>query len=202
MAPASPPRVVLASGSPRRVELLGRLGIHPAVCPSGVEERWHPSEPAEDFVRRVAAEKADAVHRVRLASGARGEEVVLGADTAVVLDGEPLGKPADAEQARWMLGLLSGRTHRVLTAVTVLSPLGAVHVLETALVSFAPLVEARLEWYLSTGESIGKAGAYALQGAGAALVERVEGDPTTVIGLPLHRTAELLVAAGAAPWCG
>lgn len=143
----------------------------------------------------MAAEKAAAV------AGIRPGAVVLGADTAVVLDGEPLGKPVDDDHARSMLRRLSGRTHVVLTAVAVARPGegGAPAVAtDAAVVTMSELSAAEIEWYLCTGESLDKAGAYAVQGAGAVLVERVEGDPTTVVGLPLRLTVGLLRVAGLA----
>lgn len=203
-APGPGAPVVLASSSPRRRELLERLGLRPLVHPSEVEERWHPCEPVERYVARVASEKAVAV-RAAFRGGPGAPEVagmvVLAADTEVVLDGEPLGKPVDVEHARWMLCNLSGRPHQVLSAVTVLTPAGDdLHMLEAAEVTFAHLGAELIEWYLATGEPRGKAGGYALQGRGAVLVERLEGDPTTVVGLPLRATAELLVAAGVRLW--
>jgi septum formation protein len=196
--------VVLASSSPRRRELLGRLGLEPVVQASEIDERWHPSEPADRYVARLAEEKAVAVQEARRAGPhvpAEGEVVVLGADTEVVLDGEPLGKPCDAEHARSMLRSLAGRSHQVLSAVTVLTTSGStLHLLDAASVTFAPLPEELVEWYVASGEPRGKAGGYALQGRGAALIERLEGDPTTVIGLPLRRTAELLERAGVTLW--
>jgi septum formation protein len=202
--PGRGPLVVLASSSPRRRELLERLGLRPLVQPSDVEERWHPCEPVERYVARVAREKAVAVRASQRGVAGAAEEagvVVLGADTEVVLDGEPLGKPVDLEHARWMLHSLSGRSHRVLSAVELLTPSGDdLHLLDVAEVTFAHLGDERIEWYLRTGEPLGKAGGYALQGRGAALVERLDGDPSTVIGLPLRATAELLVRAGVRLW--
>jgi septum formation protein len=139
--------------------------------------------------------------RAGLHAPAESEVVVLGADTEVVLDGEPLGKPCDAENARSMLRSLAGRSHQVLSAVTVLTSSGGVlRLLDAASVTFAPLSEELVEWYVASGEPRGKAGGYALQGRGSALIERLEGDPTTVIGLPLRRTAELLERAGVTLW--
>jgi septum formation protein len=198
------PAVILASSSPRRLELLERLGLDPAVHPSDVEERWHPCERVEQYVARVAAEKAAAVgDALRGGPGAIGgaDAIVLGADTEVVLEGAPLGKPRDAEHARVMLRSLSGRTHQVISAVSLLLASGdSVGLLDSAEVTFADLSEGLLEWYVATGEPRGKAGAYALQGRGAALVERLDGDPTTVIGLPLRPTAELLSSVGVQLW--
>ncbi|HET8539412.1 MAG TPA: Maf family protein [Anaeromyxobacter sp.] len=187
--------LVLASQSPRRRELLEQLGVPLVVRPAHADEAMLPGEPARDYVVRVAREKARAV------DGA----VVLGADTAVVLRGEVLGKPSDAEDARRMLRLLSGTVHEVLTAVCVRRnapapgvELDAVVVTE---VGFAPLSAAQVEWYVATGEPLDKAGAYAIQGAGGAFVVRVDGSVSNVVGLPLAETADLLRRAGVAlPW--
>jgi septum formation protein len=185
--------LVLASQSPRRRELLGLLGLTPEVRPARTDETWRPGEPAEDYVRRVAAEKAAAVE------GA----LVLAADTAVVLGGEVLGKPRDAEEARRMLRALSGRSHRVLTAVCVRrdSPPQRCEALVESEVIFAPLSDAQIDWYVGTGEPLDKAGAYALQGAGGIFVREVRGSVSNVVGLPLLEAAELLGRCGLAlPW--
>jgi septum formation protein len=195
---AEPP-VVLASGSPRRRELLERVGRSVEVVPADVDESHRPGEDAAAYVRRLARDKALAVAAVRPG------RVVLGADTAVVVDGVPLGKPSEASDPAAatvaMLGSLSGRTHEVLTAVCVVGADGSVtELLERAAVTVAPLADDEVAAYVATGEPLDKAGGYALQGAGAALVTRVEGDPTTVIGLPLRPTLGLL--AGAVPHPG
>jgi septum formation protein len=186
-----PAPVLLASASPRRRELLERVGLVLEVVPADVDESPLPGESAEDYVVRVAADKAHAVH------GSRRDRVVLAADTAVVLDGVPLGKPADDEHALELLERLAGRDHHVLTAVVVLDAGGIEQVtLARAEVTMAPSTDAERRWYVASGEPADKAGAYAVQGRGAALVEHVEGDPTTVIGLPLRATLELLRVAG------
>lgn len=183
--------LVLASASPRRRELLARIGLDPEVVPAEVDESVHEGEHAERYVERVARAKAEAI------AARRPDALVLAADTAVVLDGDALGKPADRDDALVMLTRLSGRTHEVLTAVAVAAADGEVHTTtEVALVTFAVLSRVELEWYLGTGEPFDKAGGYGLQGSGAALVERVDGDPTTVIGLPLRATLVLLRRAG------
>ncbi len=188
--------LVLASQSPRRRELLALLGIAPAIRPAHTDETVRPGETPESYVRRVAADKAAAVPG----------ELVLGADTAVVLGHEILGKPRDPEDARRMLRALSGRVHRVLTAVC-LRRGGAEPKVRDRLVStevvFAPIDEAQLGWYVATGEPLDKAGAYALQGAGGLFVREVRGSVSNVVGLPLAETAELLRAAGwPLPWGG
>ena len=186
-----PAPVLLASASPRRRELLERVGLALEVVPADVDESPLPGESAEDYVVRVAADKAHAVH------SSRRDRVVLAADTAVVLDGVPLGKPVDDEHALDLLERLAGRDHQVLTAVVVLDAGGIEQVtLARAGVTMAPSTDAERRWYVASGEPADKAGAYAVQGLGAALVEHVEGDPTTVIGLPLRATLELLRVAG------
>ncbi len=186
--------LVLASASPRRSELLARVGLTPLVDPPHVDETRLPgedAEDAEDYVLRVSADKARAVARHH--PGA----IVLAADTAVVLDGEPLGKPADADDALATLARLSGRAHEVLSAVVVIDPDGIEHAtLARAAVRMAASEPAEREWYVATGEPMDKAGSYAVQGIGAFLVEGIDGDPTTVIGLPLRATLDLLLAAG------
>jgi len=152
----------------------------------------HPGEAAEQYVVRVARDKALAVARVLR------EAVVLAADTSVVLDGEPLGKPLDAADARAMLDRLTGRSHEVLTAVVVVVDGHVECTLERASVSMPDTPPAQLDWYVRTGEPLDKAGSYAVQGVGAFLVDRIDGDPSTVIGLPLRATLELLQRAGLA----
>ena len=185
------PLLVLASASPRRAELLRRIGLDPTIVAADVDESVLPGESPHDYVVRVAADKAHAVAQ------AHPTQVILAADTSVVLDGESLGKPADVDDALVMLARLSGRSHRVLTAVVVVAPDGIEHsAVAAATVTMATTSDAERAWYVDTGEPMDKAGAYAVQGVGAAFVERVEGDPTTVIGLPLRTTVELLTVAG------
>lgn len=182
---------VLASASPRRLELLQRVGFEPEVVPADVDEAVLPGETADDYVLRVAADKG------RVVAAARPGAIVLAADTAVVVDGEPLGKPEDPHDALAMLQLLRGRTHEVLSAVVVHTPDGVQHAaLARATVAIADASDDELRWYIATGEPMDKAGGYGVQGIGALFVVRVEGDPTTVIGLPLRTASDLLVNAG------
>lgn len=180
-------RLVLASASPRREELLRQLGVPFEVLPSDLEEAL-PSGPVREGVTALALAKARAV--ARCLTGA----VVLGADTAVVLDGRVFGKPRSPEDARRMLQALSGRQHEVVTGVALVeAPAGR----ETATavvtrVRMRRCAEAELDAYVATGEPLDKAGAYAIQGAGGALVEAVEGCYTNVVGLPLTTTRRLL----------
>jgi septum formation protein len=188
-------RVTLASQSPRRRELLAALGLDLEVRPAHADESAHPGEPAAEYVRRVAREKARAV------DGA----VVLAADTAVVLDGEILGKPSDDGDAQRMLRALSGRAHEVMTGVCVRSRTpGGWREQESVVVTtveLAPIDEARIAWYVATGEPMDKAGAYAVQGIAGAFVRAVRGSLTNVVGLPLEESLALLTAAGVTmPW--
>ncbi|MFA9446580.1 nucleoside triphosphate pyrophosphatase [Egicoccus sp. AB-alg6-2] len=181
--------MVLASGSPRRAALLERLGLRPEIRPSDVDETPHDAETPADLVRRLAALKA-------MAAEAGDGEVVVAADTEVVLDGAVLGKPSDRADAQAMLRALSGRAHEVLTGVaTRKGALVHVDVVRTTVV-FRDLTDREIAWYLDTGEPFDKAGAYGLQGAGAALVAHLEGSDTNVVGLPLAETVALLRLVG------
>lgn len=179
----------LASRSPRRRELLEQLGIAHGLLDVDVPEVPAPGEPAEDYVRRVAREKAGAgLLKVLGNPGA----VVLGADTEVVLDGEIFGKPADEAEAEAMLRRLSGRTHRVLSAVCLVDRAREAQAMCASEVSFAVLEDADIRGYLDTGEWQGKAGAYAIQGRAAAFITHLAGSYSGVMGLPLHETSALL----------
>lgn len=186
--------LVLASGSPRRLDLLARLGVVPdAVDPADLDETPRKGELAPAFAARMAAEKAAVVAARHPAA------VVLGADTVVALGRRLLPKAADAAQARACLALLSGRRHRVLTAVTVVDAQGrARHRLSTTMVAFKLLTGAEIDAYLDTGEWRGKAGGYAIQGHAEAYVRLMGGSHSGVIGLPLYETRMLLRASGVA----
>ncbi len=181
---------MLASGSPRRADLLARLGLDPEIRPAAVDETPLAGEPPLELVVRLADAKARAVQHPT------ADEAVLAADTIVVLDDQALGKPRDDAEAAAMLRRLSGRTHEVLTALAVHR--GARHhrTTVTTQVRFRALTDTEVAWYLATGEPRDKAGAYALQGAGAALVDHLYGSDTNVIGLPLAATVQLLRRAG------
>jgi septum formation protein len=187
----SHPRLVLASASPRRAQLLARLGVSPHIRPAEVDETPRPGEVATALAVRLAGEKA----AVSAAAG-EGDEVVLAADTVVVVDGQALGKPADDADAERMLRALSGRTHEVVTGLA--AQRGTVAAMErvTTRVTFRHLTDGEITWYLGTGEPEDKAGGYGLQGAGAVLVDRIEGSDTNVIGLPLAETVRLLRDVG------
>ncbi|WNG59386.1 septum formation inhibitor Maf [Archangium gephyra] len=196
-------RLVLASASPRRRELLGQLGLAFDVSAADIDETPHQGEAATAYVLRLAREKARTV-----ATRTPGAWV-LAADTTVVLGDELLGKPHDAAEVRDMMRRLSGRTHEVQTGVALAGPGGehpGEHPGEYSMVvrtrvTFRPLSEEEIAWYASTGESLDKAGGYAIQGKGGFLVAGIEGSPTNVIGLPLGETLELLARAGVPlPW--
>ena len=188
-------RLVLASASPRRSELLRSVGLPFDIVPADIDESTLPGETPSDYVARLSAEKA-----VVVAEQVDGGVVVVAADTTVDVDGLILEKPIDEPDARRMLRLLSGRTHLVHTGVTVSwfpeTRAGGTTtcVVETA-VRFVELTDRAIDWYLSTGEHLGKAGAYGIQGAAGAFVERIDGSVTNVIGLPLAETLALIAAA-------
>ena len=192
-------RLVLASASPRRRELLGQLGLAFDVSAADIDETPHQGEAAPAYVLRLAREKA------RTVAARTPGAWVLAADTTVVLGEELLGKPHDEAEVREMMGRLSGRTHEVQTGVALAGP-GAEHPGELSMVvrtrvTFRPLSAGEIAWYASTGESLDKAGGYAIQGKGGFLVAGIEGSPTNVIGLPLGETLELLARAGVPlPW--
>ncbi len=185
-------RLVLASGSPRRAQLLDALGLEFAIEAPDVDESRHPSEPPHAYVERLARNKAEAVVR----SGV----VTVGADTVVVHDGTVLGKPVHPSEAQSMLRRLSGGVHHVVSGVAVSALVeGEVvteAVVESATVHMAAMTEAEILAYIATGEPLDKAGSYALQGRGGVLVESVEGHPTTVVGLPVPAVARLLARRG------
>ncbi len=188
----SVPKLHLASSSPRRRQILERMGLEFTAAGVDVDERRHPGESADIMVLRLAVAKACAVDR---ASGT----VILGADTAVVLDGEVFGKPADESDALRMLAALSGRRHEVMTGVAVRSGASTASALSVTEVKFREICPDEALEYWQSGEPRGKAGAYAIQGYAGAFVEEIAGSYTGVVGLPVLETAELLRAAGIEP---
>lgn len=186
----------LASQSPRRAELLTRLGLTFGRIDLDIPEHRQPNEPATDYVRRVAREKAGAgLLKVVATPGA----VVLGADTEVILGDEVFGKPTDAADAAAMLRRLSGRTHHAVSAVSVVSASREAQALVVTEVSFAELDEDEIAAYVASGEAMGKAGAYGIQGRAEQFVTRLAGSYSAVMGLPLHETAKLLRDFGIHP---
>lgn len=183
--------LVLASASPRRVELLQQLGVAFVVRPVDVSEERQPGETPEAYGLRVATAKAREAQR-HLPAGTP----VLGADTEVLLDGRVLGKPRDEAHAGELLRALSGRAHEVLSAVVLLRDAEVWSGLSRTRVWFRPLLAREVIDYVVGGEPMGKAGAYAIQGRAAAWIERIDGSYSGVMGLPLFETAELLGQAG------
>ena len=186
----------LASQSPRRRELLARLGLAFTPLSLEVPEQRAAGESPEDYVCRVARDKASA--GLRAVGGTPGA-LVIGSDTEVVLDDDVFGKPADAGGAEAMLRRLSGRTHRVLSAVSLVSAAGEWQALDTSEVTFAGLDDATVAAYVAGGEWRGKAGGYAIQGSAQVFIAHVSGSFSGVMGLPLHATATLLAGAGLRP---
>ena len=184
------PRVILASQSPRRRELLTLVGIPHEVRPADINEDYLPHEQPRAHCERLAREKAEAVSRDE------PDAIVIGSDTIVVIDGDVLGKPRDAAHAEAMLARLSGRTHTVMTAVAVYWRGGELSDVEEVDVTFHPLDSRHIRAYVATGEPMDKAGAYGIQGYGATIVARVDGDYFAVMGLPLQRMVRLMEAMG------
>jgi septum formation protein len=188
--------VYLASGSPRRRELLRQIGVPFRVVGTAVDETVSPAEAPVAYVTRLAAAKADdGWERSRDVAGTP----VLAADTAVVLDGRILGKPADREDAESMLGQLSGRTHEVLTAVALRTANGLQSRISRSEVTFRRITAGEARAYWETGEPCDKAGAYAIQGRAAIFIADLRGSYSGVMGLPLFETAEMLSGAGVLP---
>jgi septum formation protein len=189
----TPRMIFLASQSPRRRQLLAQLGHDFGVLEVDVPEVPLPGEPPEEYVRRVAREKAGAgLLQVAATPGA----IVVAGDTEVVLGDEVFGKPRDDADAHAMLAKLAGRTHRVISTVYVVDAGREQEATSVSEVTFAPLDAGEIEAYVATGEPKGRAGAYAIQGRAAAFIERLAGSYTGVMGLPLFETARLLRAFG------
>lgn len=189
--------VYLASASPRRSELLRQIGVPFEVRVAAIDEERRPAEEAEAYVRRVAKTKADTISAELSAADARP---VLAADTAVVLDGAVLGKPADAAEAVAMLERLSGRSHRVLTAVALNCGSAIETLVSESEVRFRSTTAAERFAYCATGEPFDKAGGYGIQGHAAVFVEDLRGSYSGVMGLPLFETAALLTRCGLGFW--
>jgi septum formation protein len=189
-------RLILASASPRRHELLASAGLTFETRAVDVDERLRPGESAAAYVSRLAAEKSARVFEDDPAL-ADGDVVALGADTAVVVDGEILGKPASDLDARAMLQRLSDRAHEVLTGISLRTGTREAGSVETTTVWFAPLSALDVEWYVATGEGRDKAGGYAIQGLAARFVVRIDGSYSNVVGLPIAQVCALLRRFGA-----
>jgi septum formation protein len=187
--------LLLASSSPRRRELLTQLGYAFEVVQTDLPEVVQVGEAPADYVQRVALEKAQAGLLLR----SEPEAVVLGADTEVILDGRIFGKPVDEADACAMLDVLQGRTHEVLCAVAVVSAIQSQVRLSRSRVTFAALDAAQIQHYVASGQAMGKAGAYGIQGLAAAFITHLEGSYWSVMGLPMYETAQLLQQFGVHP---
>lgn len=182
-------RLILASGSPRRADLLKRLGLDFDVRPPDIDETRRPDEPAGIYVERLAREKASAV----IEPGT----VVIAADTSVVHEGHVLGKPGHPEEARTMLRGLQGDVHEVFTGVAVARSDEIASMVDVAKVKMLPMTDEEIADYVDSGEPMDKAGSYAIQLRGGIFVESIDGSPFTVIGLPVHLLPRLLARVGA-----
>lgn len=191
-------KIILASASPRRAEILRNAGISFEVRETQVDESPLPRQTARAMVARLAEAKARAAAH---SGGATGDRIIIGADTTVELNGEILGKPRDAANAREMLAKLSGRTHHVLTGIFLLRlPAADTRAaIEDSAVTFTSLAESEINAYISTGEPFGKAGGYAVQGIAGRFIPKIEGCYFNVVGLPLARTYGLLLELGWRP---
>jgi septum formation protein len=179
-------KLVLASGSPRRAEILERAGWPHEIIVAGIDETLLPDEEAASYVQRLARSKAE-----KVASGLDGG-LVLGADTTVVVADQILGQPVDEADARRMLELLNAKWHEVLTGVALVRVGGETRVgYETTRVRFAEMSDEEIDWYISTGEPFGKAGAYGIQGNASLFIEEIEGDYFNIMGLPIRLVYEL-----------
>lgn len=183
-------KIILASRSPRRAEILRAVGWEFEAIAADIDETRNESEDAISYVKRLAQTKAETV-AIRTSA-----PLVLGADTIVVIDDEIMGQPRDDEDARRMLRLLSGKWHEVLTGVALVRTAGLPMVLidhETTRVRFASMSEKEIDWYVTTGEPRGKAGAYGIQGRAALFIEEIQGDYFNVVGLPVRLVYQLMV---------
>lgn len=186
--------LILASASPRRAELLEQIGLTFRVQPADIDETVLTGESAEQYVERLAREKAQRV------ASQNPDSLVLGSDTSVVLDGEILGKPVSAAEAQTTLARLSGQTHQVMTAVALAQQGCCQSSLVATSVSFRSLSDAEIRAYVATGEPMDKAGSYGIQGLGGIFVSELKGSYSAVVGLPLQETARLLAEAGQPVW--
>jgi septum formation protein len=184
--------LILASGSPRRAELLHMLGLDFVIRPAGIDETYLPGEEPGAHAERLAREKAAAI------AGSAPESIVIGSDTVVIVDDDVLGKPGDADEAVEMLLRLQGREHTVATGVAVVANGSVESAVERVRVRFRTFDRALARAYVATGEPMDKAGAYGIQGYGATLVERIDGDYFSVMGLPVSRLIRILERLGIA----
>lgn len=190
-------KLLLASQSPRRKDLLNQLGYHFETEVADIDETVLPAETPKDYVLRLAVEKASAIFE-RLPKAKKAETLVLGADTCVVSDNHILGKPDNEQHCLTMLQQLSGKTHQVLTSIAVIGDNIEVKDVIKTQVSFKPLTIQEISRYWQTGEPCDKAGSYAIQGIGGQFVTNINGSYSAVVGLPLYETAQMLAGFGIA----
>lgn len=188
--------LILASGSPRRRELLAQAGFEFSIQAAEIDESVRPGEAPMAYVTRLAREKAEAVFRRGVGELAGEGLVVLGADTSVVVDGEILGKPKDADDAARMLRMLAGRTHAVMTGVAVVRGERVEVAAEVTMVEFLPMAESEIAAYVATGEPMDKAGAYGIQGRAARWIPRIQGCYFNVVGLPVALVSAMIEGLG------
>lgn len=198
-APAQPFRLILASASPRRRELLTQAGYIFNIEAADIDETLRPSESPSDYVARLAQEKAQAILARHAAAHTDTPLLVLGADTTVVCDAHILAKPTDPADAARMLRLLSNRTHQVLTGLAVASLSGTTSAVESTDVTFSEIPEPELAAYIATPEPLDKAGAYGIQGYAARWIPTIHGDYFNVMGLPIARTEALIRSISPSP---
>ena len=184
-------KIVLASQSPRRRELLGKMGLTFTTQSPNIDEEAIQGLPAPELVKALSREKA-----LHIAKSQSPDAIVIGSDTVVVLDGAVLGKPASPVQAADMLSALSGRSHEVCTGVTICQGDRILSETEVTQVTFRTLTPEEIHWYVQTGEPMDKAGAYGIQGYGALFVEGIQGDYSNVVGLPVCRLGRMLLSFG------
>jgi septum formation protein len=194
-------RLILASASPRRAELLKAAGFEFDVRVTDIDEEPRPGEPPREYVLRVAREKAVAGQQGRPGNPAEAgfhdqREIIVAADTTVVVEGEILGKPADDGDAQRMLRRLSGRAHEVLTGITIRNGADERSAVDSTAVWFKPLTDQEIGWYVASGEGRDKAGAYAIQGLGSRFIPRIDGSYSNVVGLPIATVHRLLIELG------
>jgi septum formation protein len=186
--------LILASASPRRAELLTRIGLAFSIQPADIDETPVTGEAASDYVERLAREKALAVARDN------PDSLILGSDTSVVMNGEILGKPGSVAEAEATLAGLSGGTHQVMTAIALVHDGDCQSVVSVTDVTFRELGTEEIRAYVASGEPMDKAGSYGIQGLGGVFVSELKGSYSAVVGLPLQETAELLASAGHPVW--
>ncbi|WP_338519813.1 Maf family protein [Alteromonas gracilis] len=189
--------VVLASASPRRTALLKQMNVEHIIVPADIDETPRSGEAPTALVERLAAEKALAVkHKLESEGTLNDDTVIIASDTLIAFNGESVGKPVDKADAHRILGMLSGKTHEVLTAVSVLSTAKQITEVINTYVDFATLTDAQIDAYWESGEPADKAGSYAIQGIGGEFVVSIKGSASAVVGLPLYQTRQLLNAFG------